>query len=312
MEKKKLYTIVALIIAISVISASAYAFSYFSNIGIKYRNELTEVTNQLSEYNREILNITNAYKNGEISCEEMGERTSSLNEMEPESVNIVGCYASVTVIPLFERYLSDTGIALKAMEEEESEMSDFEIGIRLNAGRIPESMTPLLVSLVRATSSGGTYSSVLTKMYDNDLIFTRDNVTVELNESGLEKLSACLLDDAEDGISPVSAGCLKIPEDYGVTVLPFDVFGFYPLFGVDTENQIYRDSYIKMHQDMLDTLISKLESDNASELHESGKYMESIVQSSLVLSDVFIAEYLGCGTMKTRESFNACLNLTIS
>lgn len=317
MEKKNLYIIVALIIAISIISASAYAFSHFSSLGRKYRSDMADVIEWLSESHQGQLDIAKAYRNGEISCEEMDRMMQDLLElqMQPEerNVDVAGCYGGLSVIPLLERYLSDAGIALKAMEEEEFEMSDFEIGIRLNSGKIPESMTPLLVSLVRATSASGTYSSVLKKIHDDDLIFTMDNITLEFNESELGKLSACLLDAAEDGISLVNVECLKIPEDYGVTDLTFDVFGFYPLFDVDTENQIYRESYIKMHQDMLDNLISKLDVlANAEGLYEEGKYMNSIVESSLVLSDVFIAEFLGCNTTKTRETFNACLNLTIS
>ncbi len=309
MEKKILYILIALVIAIIIISASVYAFSYFSGIGSKYRSELAGSINLLSESYGGQLAIINAYRNGEISCEEMEERTAILNGMEPENATTAGCYVSVTAVPIFERYLSDIEVSMGAADEE-STVSDFEIGMMINAGEIPRSMEPLVIALVRATFAGGTYSQVLTKMYDDDLIFTRDNVTVEFNEIGLEKLSACLLDAAEEGVYLVNENCLKIPEDFEVYDLS-DTFGFD--IGVDMENQVYHESYIKMHQEMLDSVISELDARaDAEGLHEEGRYTESIVKSSLVLSDIFFAEALGCGTMKTRESFNACLNVTNS
>jgi hypothetical protein len=312
MEKKNLCIIAAVVIAIAVISIYAYEFSHFSSLGSKYRSELADVMNDVSESYRGQLDIANAYRKGEISCEEVNRRMMEFQGAQSEESNgdVVGCYGLVAVIPLFERFLSDAGTTLESMKEEEAEMSDFEMGVMLSSGRIPESMTSVGFSLIRATHAGGTYAGVLEKIYGDELIFTTDNVTVESNESGLEELSACLLGAAEGGVSLVSVECTGIPEDYDVSE-SFYIFGFD--IGVDTENQIYRDSYIKMHQDMLDSVISKLDAlSNAEGLHNSGKYMESIVESSLVLSDVFFAEYIGCGTMKTREQFGACVNVTIS
>jgi hypothetical protein len=307
MEKKKLYIAIVLVIAVIIsVSASAYVFSYFSGRGRDYRSQLNSFADIIYQHNVEMLNIVKAYKNGEIGCGELYDRISSLLGTVQEEPDIISCYADMNTIPFYERYLSDIGVLLKAMEDESS-MSDFEIGMMINSGKIPDSMAPLITSLARAASAGGTFLEVVGSCRAGGLIFTGDNVTVEVDEGGLERLSGCLLDAAEDGMSLVSGECLRVSEDHDYDVSELEIFGIY-IFD-DAEKQMYRDSYMKTHQDVLDNVIPEPGAlEDAVDLHEEGMYMESIVQSSLVLSDVFVAESLGCNGEKTRERFNACLN----